>query len=77
MRQTLIVAHVVERLQCGNAGFQDARGHFGLNMLAVAQALYILAEKAVQRLVAGYGEAVLSAQRSHVLDDKSVQSVEG
>ena len=55
MCEAPMVAYIVERLQDGNARFQDARGHLGFHMPAIAQALHLLPKEAMQWLFARDG----------------------
>ena len=57
MREALVVAHVVECFERRDARLQDAQRHRRLDDAALLEELDILAEQAVQRLLARDGDA--------------------
>ena len=77
VRQAPVIAHVVEGLQHGDAGLQDAFRHERFKQPGVAQALHVLAEDAVQRLVAIDLDTAMRAHGAQILDDEGVQPIQG
>ena len=75
MRQAPVVSHIVERLQRGDAGLENARGHLRFQCACLPQMLHILAEEAVQRLISVYGQAASLAKSTDILGDESVQAI--
>ena len=76
VREALVVAHVVERFQHRDAGFQNALGHLRFKVATFTQRLDVLAEDAVQGLVAVHLDAVRLAGNADELDDECVQAIQ-
>lgn len=72
VREALVVAHVVERLQHRDRGLQDAGRHLRLEMAVLAQALDVLAKERMQRLLTRDRDAARLAQRAYELDNEGV-----